>query len=83
MEVKRCEKGEEEILGMLATSITPREEVEEMLIAISPRKDCRLKISMPPPTVEVDEKLLVVSFDGAARLRIEGGLIQCRVMEAA
>uniref|UniRef100_A0AAV1TGP4 RNase H type-1 domain-containing protein n=1 Tax=Peronospora matthiolae TaxID=2874970 RepID=A0AAV1TGP4_9STRA len=50
MEVKKCERGEEEILGMLAASITPRGEVEEMLIAISPRKDCRLKISMPPPT---------------------------------
>ena len=64
MEVKKCERGEEEILGMLAASITPREEMEEMLIAISPRKDCRLKISTPPPTVEVDDKLMVVSFDG-------------------
>ena len=73
MEVKRCEKGEEEILGMLAASITPREEVEEMLIAISPRKDCRLKVSMPPPTVEADEELLVVSFDGSARIKKKGG----------
>ena len=73
MEVKRCEKGEEEILGMLAASITPREEVEEMLIAISPRKDCRLKVSMPPPTVEADEELLVASFDGSARIKKKGG----------
>ena len=73
MEVKRCEKGEEEILGMLAASIIPREEVEKMLIAISPRKDCRLKVSMPPPTVEADEELLVASFDGSARIKKKGG----------
>uniref|UniRef100_A0AAV1TY43 Reverse transcriptase RNase H-like domain-containing protein n=1 Tax=Peronospora matthiolae TaxID=2874970 RepID=A0AAV1TY43_9STRA len=73
MEVKRCEKGEEEILGMLAASITPREEVQEMLIAISPRKDCRLKISTPLPMVEADEELLVASFDGSARIKIKEG----------
>ena len=73
MEVKKCERGEEEILGMLAASITPREEVEEMLIAISPRKDCRLKISTPPPTVEADEKLLFASFDGPARIKKRWG----------
>uniref|UniRef100_A0AAV1TR68 Reverse transcriptase/retrotransposon-derived protein RNase H-like domain-containing protein n=1 Tax=Peronospora matthiolae TaxID=2874970 RepID=A0AAV1TR68_9STRA len=39
--VKKCERGEEEILVTLAASVTPREEMEEMLIAISPRKDCR------------------------------------------
>ena len=38
--MKKSEKGEEEILGMLAASVTPREEVIEMLIANSPRKDC-------------------------------------------
>ena len=69
MEVKKCERGEEEILGMSAASITPREEMEEMLIAISPRKDCRRKISTPPPTVEVDEELLMASFDGSARIK--------------
>ena len=35
MEVKKCERGEEEILGMLAASITPRKEMEEMLIVIT------------------------------------------------
>ena len=47
--------------------------MEDMLIAIYPRKDCRLKISMPPPAVEVDEKLLVASFDGSARIKKKGG----------
>ena len=73
MEVKKCEKGEEEILGMLAASVTPREEVDEMLIAIFPRKDCRLNISTPPPTVEADEELLVDSFDGSARIKKKEG----------
>ena len=73
VEVKKCQRGEDEILGMLAASITPRKEMEEMLIAISPRKDCRLKIPMPPPTVEVDEKLLVASFDGSTRIKNKGG----------
>ena len=58
---------------MLAASITPREDVEEMLIAISPRKYCRLKISMPPLTVEADEELLVAIFDGSARIKNKGG----------
>ena len=58
---------------MLAASITPREEVEEMLIAISPRKDCRLKISTPPPSVEADKELIVASFDGSATIKKKGG----------
>ena len=46
--------------------------VEDMLIAISPRKDCRLKISTPPPTVEASEELLVASFDGSAWIKKKG-----------
>ena len=53
LEVRRCEKGEYEILGALVASITPREEVDEVLIAILPRK----QPSMPPPTVKEDERL--------------------------
>ena len=48
---RKCEKGEDEILGTLAASITPREEVDEALTAISPKKKTRQNISMPPPTV--------------------------------
>ena len=73
MEVRQSEKGEDEILGMLAASITPREEVDEVLIAISPRKLPRQTISMPPPTVGVNENLLVASFDGSARVKRKGG----------
>ena len=38
LEIRRCEKGEDEILGFLAASITPRKEVDEMLIAIATKK---------------------------------------------
>ena len=73
LETRRSEKGEDEILGMLAASITPREEVDEVLIAIAPRKQPRQTISMPPPTVGVNENLLVASFDGSARVKRKGG----------
>ncbi|GMF52027.1 unnamed protein product [Phytophthora fragariaefolia] len=69
LEVRRCEKGEDEILGPIAASITPREEVDEVLTAITPKKQPRHAVSMPPPTVELDEHLLVVSFDGSARVK--------------
>ena len=62
LEISRCDKGEEEILGTLAASVTPREDVDEMLIAIAPRKQPRQIISMPPPTFKPDEALLVVNF---------------------
>ena len=73
LEITKCEKGEEEILGTLAASITPREDLDEVLIAIAPRKQPRQTISMPPPTVEQDEDLLVVSFDGSASVKRKCG----------
>ena len=82
LEINRCYKGEGEILGKLAASITPRKEVDEMLNAIAPRKQPRQVISMPPPTVSPDESLLVVSFDGAARIKKKAGLL-CSNMEAS
>ena len=63
LEIIRCNNGEDEILGTLAASITPREEVDEMLIAIAPRNQPRQTITMPPPTVRQGEVLLVVNFD--------------------
>lgn len=38
LEIHKCERGEVEILGTLAASITPREQVDEVLIAIAPKK---------------------------------------------
>ena len=63
LEIRRRDKGDDEILGTLAASITPRQEVNEMLIAIAPKKQPRQTISMPPPTVEEEENLWVASFD--------------------
>ena len=62
LEIKKCEKEEDEIMGTLTASITPREEVEEMCIAIAPQKQPKHTISMPTPTVEKGESLWVVSF---------------------
>ena len=73
LEIKKCEKGEDEILGTLAASITPRKEVEEMLIAIAPQKHPKHNTSMPLLTVEGGESLWVVSFDGSDRTKIKGG----------
>ena len=69
LEIKKCEKGEDEILGTLAASITPHEEVGDMLIAIAPRKQPKHIISMPTITVEEGESLWVVSFNGLARIK--------------
>ncbi|KAE9065276.1 hypothetical protein PF010_g28272 [Phytophthora fragariae] len=73
LEIVKCTKGEDEILGVVAASITPREEVDAILTSIAPRKQPRQAIAMLPPTVELDEKLLVVSFDGSARVKRSGG----------
>ncbi|POM79460.1 Reverse transcriptase, partial [Phytophthora palmivora] len=73
LEIVKCTKGEDEILGVIAASITPRKEVDSILASIAPRKQPRQVISMPPPTVEPDERLLVVSFDGSARVKRSGG----------
>ena len=69
LEIRRCEKGEYEILGTLAASLTPRSEVDEMLISIARKRQPRLTISMPPPTVKEGENLLVISFDGSAHVK--------------
>ncbi|POM62380.1 LOW QUALITY PROTEIN: reverse transcriptase [Phytophthora palmivora] len=73
LEIVKCTRGEDEILGVIAASITPRREVDSILISIAPRKQPRQVISMPPPTVEPGERLLVVSFDGSARVNRSGG----------
>ncbi|OWY91804.1 hypothetical protein PHMEG_00039472 [Phytophthora megakarya] len=65
-EIVKCNKGEDEILGALAASITPRSEVDKALISIAPKKEPRRKIQAPIPTVRSDEDLYVASFDGSA-----------------
>ncbi|KAE8973361.1 hypothetical protein PF011_g25284 [Phytophthora fragariae] len=73
LEIVKCTKGEDEILGAIAATITPRAEVDQALIAIAPRKEPRRKIQAPIPTVYPGESLWVVSFDGSARVKRGGG----------
>ncbi|GMF47058.1 unnamed protein product [Phytophthora fragariaefolia] len=73
LEIRKCTKGEDEILGAIAASITPRAEVDRALTAIAPRKEPRRQIRAPVPTIETDENLLVMSFDGSARVKRGGG----------
>ena len=69
----KCKRGEEEILGTLAASITPREIVDSILSAIAPKKQPRQAITVVPPTIEPAEVLYVVSFDGSARVKHGSG----------
>ncbi|ETN15080.1 hypothetical protein PPTG_22070 [Phytophthora nicotianae INRA-310] len=73
LEIVKCTRGEDEILGTIAASITPRENVDSILSSIAPRKQPRQQISAVIPTVEQGEELLVVSFDGSARVKRGGG----------
>ncbi|OWY90513.1 reverse transcriptase [Phytophthora megakarya] len=52
LEVIKCVKGEDEILGTITASITPRADVDEALVAIAPKKQPRKMITMPSPTIE-------------------------------
>ncbi|POM73482.1 Reverse transcriptase [Phytophthora palmivora] len=73
LEIVKCGKGEEEIVGVIAASITPRSMVDEALIQISPKKEPRRKIQTPIPAIRADEERYVVSFDGSARVKRGGG----------
>ncbi|OWY95992.1 LOW QUALITY PROTEIN: reverse transcriptase, partial [Phytophthora megakarya] len=73
LEITKCVKGEDEILGALAASITPRSQVDKALILIAPKKEPRRKIQAPIPTTRLDENLYVVSFDRSARVKRGGG----------
>ncbi|OWZ05859.1 reverse transcriptase [Phytophthora megakarya] len=69
LEITKCAKGEDEILGSLAASITPRSEVDKALISIAPKKEPRRKIQAPILIIGCDEDLYVISFDGSARAK--------------
>ena len=63
LEIRPSELGEDEILGALAASVIPRKKVDEVFIAIAPRKLPTQTISMPTTTVEGDERFVIVTFD--------------------
>ncbi|GMF30413.1 unnamed protein product [Phytophthora fragariaefolia] len=73
LEIVKCTKGEDEILGVIAASVTSRSEVDLALVAIAPKKEPRRQIETPIPTVLPDERLFVTSFDGSARVKRGGG----------
>ncbi|CAI5701230.1 unnamed protein product [Peronospora effusa] len=73
LEIVKCKKGEDQVLGALAASITPRENVDSILSSIAPKKQSRQVVDLPTPTVELNEELYVMSFDGSARVKQGGG----------
>ncbi|KAG2803011.1 hypothetical protein PC119_g21041 [Phytophthora cactorum] len=82
LEIIKCTRGEDEILGLIAVSITPRENVDSILTAIAPRKQPQQSVTAIPPTVEPSEEVLVISIDGSARVKRGGGAcsaVVCRL----
>ncbi|ETN00748.1 hypothetical protein PPTG_24198 [Phytophthora nicotianae INRA-310] len=71
--IVKCTRGEDEILGTIAASITPRENVDSILSSIAPRKQPRQQAPTVIPSVEPGEELLVVRFGGSARVKRGGG----------
>ncbi|CAH0474368.1 unnamed protein product [Peronospora belbahrii] len=67
--IVKCNKGGEKVLGALAASITPHASVDSILSSIAPKKQARQVVDLPTPTVEPDEELYVMSFDGSARAK--------------
>ncbi|KAI9984170.1 hypothetical protein PInf_005463 [Phytophthora infestans] len=72
LEIFKCTRGEDEILGIIAASITSRENVDSILSSIAPRKQPRSHVAATPPTVDQGEGLLVVRFDGSNRVKRGG-----------
>ncbi|CAI5711492.1 unnamed protein product [Peronospora effusa] len=73
LEIVKCKKGEDQVLGALAASITPRESVDSILSSIAPKKQSRQVADLSKPTVELNEELHVMSFDGSTRVK-QGGV---------
>ncbi|OWZ09483.1 reverse transcriptase [Phytophthora megakarya] len=73
LEITKCTKCEDEILGAMAASITSRAKVNDALTDIAPRKIAKRWIHAPIPTVDREEELWVVSFVGSARVKRGGG----------
>ncbi|OWY99437.1 reverse transcriptase [Phytophthora megakarya] len=44
LEITKCSKGEDEILGAIAASITPRAKIDDALTEIAPRKEAKRRI---------------------------------------
>ncbi|OWZ05677.1 reverse transcriptase, partial [Phytophthora megakarya] len=53
LEITKCTKGEDEILGAIAASITPRAKIDDAQTKIAPRKEPKRRIPAPIPTRDV------------------------------
>ncbi|OWY92785.1 reverse transcriptase, partial [Phytophthora megakarya] len=73
LQITKCTKGEDEILGSIAASITLRAKIDDALTEIAPRKEPKRRVQAPIPTVDRDEELWVITFDGSARIKRGGG----------
>ncbi|OWY92998.1 reverse transcriptase, partial [Phytophthora megakarya] len=51
----------------------PRAKIDDALAEIAPRKEPKRRIQAPIPTVDRDEELWVVRFDGSTRVKRGGG----------
>ena len=69
LEIVKCKKGENQVLGALGASITPRGIVDSILSSIAPEKQAIQTIDLPKPTVKRKEELHLMSFDGSARVK--------------
>ena len=56
----------------MEASINPRKSIDSIVPSIAPKKQARLTIDLPTLTVEPDEELCVMSFNGSARAK-QGG----------
>ncbi|KAE8978957.1 hypothetical protein PF011_g23041 [Phytophthora fragariae] len=73
LQIERSTRGEEELLGVIAACITPRDLVDAALEDVSPRRQPKKVMSIPRPVVNIGEKVYVISFDGSAKAKREGG----------
>ncbi|OWY90998.1 hypothetical protein PHMEG_00040602 [Phytophthora megakarya] len=81
LEILRSARGEEGILGALAASITPRTHLDSALEDIAPRKRPSKTATIPVPKIGPTESLHVISFDGSARVKREGGAFSAVVWQ--
>lgn len=66
--VEKTRKGEDELCGLIVSSVTPARAADVMLESIRPRKSVRRLINATPfPSIGPGEEGYVISFDGSAK----------------
>ena len=69
LEIVKSDRGEDELIGLLATSLTPRAQMDEALDLIRPAKSsAKNRVGVQDiPTLPRDTDVFVLSFDGSAK----------------